>query len=138
MSDLLDAIPQKHSDMLADAWCSHDRRLAERFGQAVRKARAELGQGGNFASIVRRAWALDPDLRERFGDAVSSGLRKMWSDAAVRAEQSERIKQTYTQDLRKQRSESLKRNWADVNFREKMLRSSARLPNGRFGARGPV
>jgi hypothetical protein len=62
----------------------------------------------------------------------------MWANADVRAEQSERIKQTYTQDLRKQRSEALKRNWADAGFREKMLPSSARLPNGRFGARGSV
>jgi hypothetical protein len=44
----------------------------------------------------------------------------------VRAEQSERIKQTYTQDLRKQRSEELKKNWADAGFREKMMRARAR------------
>jgi hypothetical protein len=138
MTDLI-ADPRKHySDVLAGAWCAHDRQLAERFSQAVRKARAELGQGGNFASIVRRAWAIDPDLRELFGDAVSAGLRKMWSDAAARAAQSERIKQTYTQNLRKQRSEALKKNWADADFREKMLRSSARLPNGRFGPRDDV
>ena len=137
MSDLI-AIPQKHSDVIAAAWCAHDRQLAERFSRAMVKARAEPGQGGNFASIVRRAWALDPDLRERFGDAVSSGLRKMWSDAAARAEQGKRIKQTYTENLRKQRSEALREKWADAGFREKMLRSSARLPNGRFGARGPV
>jgi hypothetical protein len=130
--------PQKHSDMLADAWCSHNRQLAERFSRAMRKARSELGQGGNFTAVLKRAWALDPDLRGQFGDAVSAGLRKMWTSAAVRAEQSERIKQTYTQNLRKQRSEALKKNWADAGFREKMLRSSARLPNGRFGARGPV
>jgi hypothetical protein len=114
----------------------HNRQLAERFSRAVRKARAELGQGGNFTAILKKAWASDPDLRGQFGDAVSAGLRKMWSDAAVRVEQSERIKQTYTQNLRKQRSEALKRNWADANFRERMLRSSARLSNGRFGARG--
>jgi hypothetical protein len=126
-------IPQKHSDVIANAWCSHDRQLAERFRQAMRRARAELGQGGNFAAVLKRAWALDPDLRERFGDAISMGLRKMWANAAVRAEQSERIKQTYTQDLRRQRSEALKRNWADAGFREKMIRASARLPNGRFG-----
>jgi hypothetical protein len=129
------AIPQKHSDLIADAWRADDRRLAERFRQAMRRARSELGQGGNFTAVLKRAWALDPDLRELFGAAVSSGLRKMWSDAAMRAEQSERIKQTYTQDLRKQRSEALKRNWADAGFREKMMRSSARLPNGRFGER---
>ena len=85
--DTVSTVSRKHSAVLADAWCSHNRQLAERFGQAVRKARVELGQGGNFASIVRRAWALDPDLRVQFGDAVSAGLRKMWSDAAVRAEQ---------------------------------------------------
>jgi hypothetical protein len=62
----------------------------------------------------------------------------MWSDAAARAEQGKRIRQTYTQDLRKQRSEKLKENWANAAFRERMLRSSARLPNGRFGARSPV
>jgi hypothetical protein len=132
------AIPQKHSDLIADAWRADDRRLAERFRQAMRRARSELGQGGNFTAVLKRAWALDPDLRELFGAAVSSGLRKMWANAAVRAEQSERIKQTYTQDLRKQRSEALKRNWADAGFREKMIRASARLPNGRFGARGSV
>ena len=104
----------------------------------MKKACAELGQGGNFTAILKKAWASDPDLRGQFGDAVSAGLWKMWSDAAVRAEQSERIKQTYTQELRRRRSEELKKNWADVGFREKMLRSSARLPNGRFGARGPV
>jgi GAF domain-containing protein len=134
MTDLT-AIPQKHSDMLADAWCSHDRQLAERFRRAMKKARAELGQGGNFTAVLKRAWALDPDLRGQFGAAVSVGLRRMWSDAAVRAEQSERIKQTYTESLRKRRSEALKKNWADVGFREKMLSSTARLPNGRFGPR---
>jgi hypothetical protein len=122
MTDLI-AIPQKHSDVLADAWCSHDRQLAQRFSQAMKKARAELGQGGNFAAISKRAWASDPDLRGQFGAAVSRGLRAMWSDAAVRAEQSERIKQTYTQNLRKQRSEELKKNWADADFREKMMRA---------------
>ena len=110
----------KHSDVIAAAWRSHDRQLAERFSQAMRRARAELGQGGNFAAISKKAWASDPDLRGQFGDAVSAGLRKMWANAAVRAEQSERIKQTYTQNLRKQRSEVLKANWADVGFREKM------------------
>jgi hypothetical protein len=124
--------------MLADAWRADDRRLAERFSRAVRKARAELGQGGNFAAVLKRAWALDPDLRGQFGAAVSSGLRRMWSDAAARVEQSRVIKQSYTQSLRKQRSEALKRNWADAGFREKMIRASARLPNGRFGARGSV
>jgi hypothetical protein len=130
-----DYVPRKHSDMLVAAWRACDRQLAERFRQAMRRARSELGPGGNFAAVLKRAWALDPDLRERFGDAVSSGLKKMWSDAAVRAEQSERIKQTYTESLRKQRSEALKRNWADAGFREKMMRSSVRLPNGRFGER---
>ena len=81
------AIPQKHSDVIADAWRADDRQLAERFRQAMRRARSELGPGGNFAAVLKRAWALDPDLRELFGDAVSSGLRKMWSDADVRAEQ---------------------------------------------------
>jgi hypothetical protein len=125
MADLI-VIPQKHSDVLVDAWCSHNRQLAERFSRAMKKARAELGQGGNFATISKRAWASDPDLRGQFGDAVSAGLRKMWSNAAVRAEQSERIKQTYTQNLRRQRSEELKKNWADADFREKMMRARAR------------
>ena len=126
MPDLI-AIPQKHSDVLVGAWRSHNRQLAERFSQAMKKARAELGQGGNFTAILKKAWASDPDLRGQFGDAVSAGLRKMWSDAAVRAEQSERIKQTYTQNLRKQRSEELKKNWADADFREKMMRARARV-----------
>jgi hypothetical protein len=117
------AIPRKHSDVIADAWCSHNRQLAERFSRAVKKARVELGQGGNFTAVLKRAWALDPDLRGQFGEAVSAGLRKMWASAAVRAEQSERIKQAYTQDLRRQRSEALKRNWADADFREKMMRA---------------
>jgi hypothetical protein len=134
MTDLT-AIPRKHSALIADAWRSHNRQLAERFSRAVRKARVELGQGGNFTAILKKAWASDPDLRGQFGDAVSAGLRKMWSDAAVRAEQSERTKQTYTQDLRKRRSEALRKNWSSADFREKMLRSSARLPNGRFGSR---
>jgi hypothetical protein len=133
--DTVSTVSRKHSGVIADAWCSHNRQLAERFRQAMKKARVELGQGSNFASIVRRAWAIDPDLRVEFGDAVSAGLRKMWSDAAVRAEQSERTKQTYTQDLRKRRSEALRKNWSSADFREKMLRSSARLPNGRFGSR---
>ena len=137
MTDLI-AIPQKHSDMLAAAWRAQDRRLAERFRQAMRQARSELGPGGNFGAVLKRAWSLDPELRGLFGDAVSAGLRRMWSSDVLRAEQSERIKQTYTQDLRKQRSEALRKNWSSAGFREKMLRSSARLPNGRFGARGPV
>jgi hypothetical protein len=122
MTDLI-AIPQKHSDVLADAWCSDNRQLAARFSQAMKKACAELGQGGNFTAILKRAWASDPDLRGQFGDAVSAGLRRMWSDAAVRAEQSERIKQSYTKNLRRRRSEKLREMWADTNFREKMLRA---------------
>jgi hypothetical protein len=135
--DTVSTVSRKHSGVIADAWCSHNRQLAARFSQAVRKARVEL-KGGNFASIVRRAWALDPELRELFGAAVSSGLRKMWSDVGLRAQQSARTKQTYTAELRKQRSETLKKNWADAGFREKMMRSSARLPNGRFGSRDDV
>jgi len=126
VTDLI-AIPQKHSDVLVHAWRSYDRQLAERFSQAMKKACAELGQGGNFTAILKKAWASDPDLRGQFGDAVSAGLRKMWANAAVRAEQSERIKQTYTQNLRKQRSEELKKNWADADFREKMMRARARV-----------
>jgi hypothetical protein len=129
------AIPQKHSAVVGDAWRAHDRRLAERFRRAMQKARSELGPGGKFGAVLKRAWALDPDLRELFGDAISMGLREMWSDVDARAEQSERIKQTYTESLRKRRSEALRKNWSSVDFREKMLRSSARLPNGRFGSR---
>jgi hypothetical protein len=55
-----DYVPRKHSDMLADAWCSHNRQLAERFSQAMKKARAELGQGGNFTALLKSAWASDP------------------------------------------------------------------------------
>jgi hypothetical protein len=138
VKDIVSTVSRKHSDVIADAWCSHNRQLAERFRQAMRRARAEIGQGGNFTAVLTRAWTIDPDLRGQFGDAVSAGLKRMWSDAAVRAEQSERIRRTYTQDLRKQRSEALKKNWADAGFREKMLRSSARLPNGRFGPRDDV
>jgi hypothetical protein len=125
LSDLI-AIPQKHSDLIADAWCSDDRQLAARFSRAMKKARAELGHGGSFTAILKAAWASDPDLRGQFGDAVSAGLRKLWSCAEARAEQSARIKQTYTQDLRKQRSEELKKNWADAGFRERMMRARAR------------
>jgi hypothetical protein len=131
------AISRKHSAVIAAAWCSHDRQLAARFSEAMRKARTEL-PGGSFAVVLRRAWASDPDLRGQFGSAVSAGLRRMWASTATRAAQSDRIKQTYTESLRKQRSEALRKNWADAGFREKMMRSSARLPNGRFGARGPV
>src|ERR1700738_5199209 len=119
MTDLI-AVPQKHSDVLVDAWCSHNRQLAERFSQAMKKARAELGQGGSFAAISKRAWASDPDLRGHFGAAVSTGLRGMWASAAVREAQSVRIRQAYTPDLRRQRSEELKKNWADADFRAKM------------------
>jgi hypothetical protein len=126
MTDLI-AIPQKHSDVLADAWCSHNRQLAGRFSQAMKKARSELGQGGNFTAILKKAWASDPGLRGQFGDAVSAGLRKMWASAAVRAAQSERIRRAYTQTLRKQRSEELKKNWADAGFRAKMMRARARV-----------
>jgi hypothetical protein len=47
----------------------------------------------------------------------------MWASAVVRAEQSARIKRTYTPNLRKRRSEKLKENWANAGFREKMLRN---------------
>jgi hypothetical protein len=44
MTDLF-AIPQKHSDVLAGAWCSHNRQLAERFSQAMKKvARARVAE----------------------------------------------------------------------------------------------
>jgi hypothetical protein len=125
MTDLI--VPQKHSDVLVGAWSSQNRQLAGRFSQAMKRARAELGQGGSFAAISKRAWASDPDLRGQFGDAVSAGLRQMWSNAAVRAQQSERIKQTYERgDLRKRRSERLKKNWASADFRQKMLRTRGR------------
>jgi hypothetical protein len=54
----------------------HTMQLAERFSQAVRKARAELGQGGNFASIVG-GQGNRSGSRERFGDAVP-GPETMW------------------------------------------------------------
>ena len=111
------------SNVLSAAWGPH----RQRFSEAMRQARSEIGPGGSFAAVSRKAWASDPDLRGQFGDAVSAGLRKMWANAAVRAEQSERIKQTYTQNLRKQRSEELKKNWADADFREKMMRARARV-----------
>jgi hypothetical protein len=133
MPDLI-TVPQKHSDVLADAWCSDNRQLAERFSRAMKRARAELGQGGSFAAISKRAWASDPDLRGQFGDAVSAGLRKMWANAAMRAEQSERIKQSYTQSLRKQRSERLRENWADADFRARMMRARARGNNSKEAA----
>jgi hypothetical protein len=133
-----DYVPRKHSDMLAAAWRAHNRQLAERFRQAMRRARSELGPGGKFGAVLKRAWALDPDLRERFGDAISMGLREMWADVDARAEQSRAIKQSYTQSLRRRRSEKLKENWGNASFRAKMLRSSARLPNGRFGPRDDV
>jgi hypothetical protein len=137
MTDLI-TIPKKHSAVVGDAWRAHDRRLAERFRQAMKKARAELGRAADFATVLRRAWASDPLLSRQFGDAVSMGLRSMWASDVSRAEQSRKIKQSYTLALRKRRSEALKANWADAGFREKMLRSSARLPNGRFGPRDDV
>jgi hypothetical protein len=134
MTDLI-TIPQRHSDLITSVWHADDRQLAERFRQALRRARSELGPSSSFGAVLKRAWALDPDLRGQFGDAVSAGLRKMWSSDVLRAEQSERIRKTYSQDLRQRRSETLRKNWADAGFRAKMLRSSARLPNGRFGSR---
>jgi hypothetical protein len=113
-------------DALADAWRSHDRQLAERFSRAMTKARGEL-QGGSFTTILRRAWASDPSLRNQFGAAVSKGLKRMWSDAATRAAQSERIRRTYTANLRALRSERLKANWADAGFREKMMLANRKM-----------
>jgi hypothetical protein len=51
-------------------------------------------------------------------------LRKMWANSATRAEQSDRIKQSYTQSpsLRRLRSEGLRANWANTAFRERMMR----------------
>ena len=111
------------SGVLVAAWGTHNR---QRFSQAMRKARSDIGQGGNFPAIVRRAWASDPGLRDRFGDAVSAGLKRMWSNPVVRVEQSRRIKQSYTPQLRRQRSERLKTNWANAAFREKMKRARGR------------
>jgi hypothetical protein len=98
---------QRHADVLSAVWRSQNRQLAERFGRSLKKARAELG-GGNYSAIVRRAWAVDPNLRGEFGAAISSGLRAMWSNPDTRAAQSERIRQSYTPKLRKLRSEALK------------------------------
>jgi hypothetical protein len=124
MTDII-SIPQKHSHVLVGAWCSHDRQLAERFSRAMRKARVELGPVSSFAAVSRKAWATDPDLRGLFGDAVSKGLRQMWANTAMRAEQSARIRKTYTQNLRRQRGEALRKNWANADFREKMKRARA-------------
>jgi hypothetical protein len=123
--DTVSTVSRKHSDVIADAWCSHNRQLAERFRQAMRRARSELGQGVTFTAVLKRAWASDPGLREQFGDAVSAGLRAMWASDVLRAEQSARIRQSYTPNLRKRRSEALTRNWADAGFREKMMRARA-------------
>jgi hypothetical protein len=106
-----------NADVISAAWGPH----RQRFSEAMRQARSEIGPGGSFAAVSRRAWAIDPNLREQFGDAVGRGLRQMWSDAVKRAEQSERIRKTYTQSLRRRRSEKLKENWANANFRERML-----------------
>jgi hypothetical protein len=124
MTDLLDAIPQKHSALIADAWQRDNRQLAARFSAAMKRARSEL-PGGSFTAILKRAWALDPELRNEFGQAVASGLKKMWASDVLRAEQSERIKQSYTLALRRLRSETLARNWADDAFRQKMMRARA-------------
>jgi hypothetical protein len=112
-----------NSDVLTDVWRSDNRQFAERFGRAMKQARVELGQGGSFAQVSKRAWAIDPTMREQFGSAVSQGLRRLWSDAAVRAEQGKRIRRAYTPNLRKRRSEALRQNWANAGFREKMLRA---------------
>jgi hypothetical protein len=116
-----------NSDVLAGVWRSHNRQLAERFSQAMRKARAELGRGGDFAAISKKAWAIDPDLRGQFGDAISSGLRRMWASADARSAQGTRIRQSYTPDLRRRRSERLRENWADAGFRAKMMCARARV-----------
>jgi hypothetical protein len=120
--DLMTVVPQKHSHVLADAWSSHDRQLAERWSQAMKKACAE--KRDHFSAALKEAWASDPELRAQFGQAVSTGLRLMWANAAVRAQQSERIKQTYERgDLRRRRSERLRQNWANADFRKRMLRA---------------
>jgi alkanesulfonate monooxygenase SsuD/methylene tetrahydromethanopterin reductase-like flavin-dependent oxidoreductase (luciferase family) len=101
---------RRHSDVLADVWSSHD--LAARFGEAMKRARVELGRGVNFTTIVARAWASDPSLRDQFGSAVSAGLKRMWASDVLRAAQSERIRKAYTPDLRRQRSEAARKRWA--------------------------
>jgi hypothetical protein len=116
-----------NSDVLTDVWRSDNRQFAERFGRAMKQARVELGQGGSFAQVSKRAWAIDPTMREQFGSAVSQGLRRMWSNVDVRAEQSERIKQSYTRSLRRRRSETLRDNWATADFRERMTRARVRV-----------
>ena len=109
------------SNVLSTAWGPH----RQRFSEAMRQARSEIGPGGSFTAVVRKAWAIDPCLRGQFGSAVSAGLRKMWANSATRAEQSDRIKQSYTQSpsLRRLRSEGLKANWANTAFRERMMRA---------------
>ena len=121
MTDLI-AIPQKHSDVLVDAWSSHNRQLAERWSQALKKACAEKKRD-HFSAALKEAWASDPELRAKFGQAVSAGLRRMWANSLRRAEQSERVRRAYTPNLRRRRSEKLREMWANAGFREKMKRA---------------
>src|ERR1700730_16401677 len=109
-------------DVLVDVWSSHNRHLAERWSQALKKACAEKKRD-HLSAALKEAWASDPELRAKFGQAVSAGLRRMWASSLRRAEQSERVRRAYTPNLRRRRSEKLREMWADTNFRGKMLRA---------------
>ena len=109
-------------DVLVDVWSSHNRQLAERWSQALKKACAEKKRD-HFSAALKEAWASDPELRAKFGQAVSAGLRRMWANSLRRAEQSERVRRAYTPNLRRRRSEKLREMWANAGFREKMKRA---------------
>jgi hypothetical protein len=125
----------KYCDVLSAAWAADDPSLADRFGSYLKKACAELGRD-DWTATMSAAWAEDSDLRAAFGKAVSRGLRKMWADPSARAQQSDRIKQTYANGiLRKKRSAERKENWANADYREKMAAVAARKwANPQFSA----
>src|ERR1700730_1596825 len=109
-------------DVLVDVWSSHNRQLAERWSQALKKACAEKKRD-HFSAALKEAWASDPELRAKFGQAVSAGLRRMWGNSLRRGEQRERVRRAYRPNLRRRRSEKLREMWANAGFREKMKRA---------------
>jgi hypothetical protein len=151
-------LAQAHSDMMVETWASNDPRLAERFSGAMKKACAEYP--ADLSAALRSAWESDPELRAKFGEAMSEGLRKMWADPARRAQMgravsersrkmwadpatyvrlSEAIKQGRKQafeqgDLRERMSMAAKKAWAEGTGEKVRAALARKIANGEFGA----
>src|SRR5262245_31865816 len=100
----------EYSAVMVEAWKASPE-LAAVFQEAVKQACA--GQPWSREAMLAAWESIPVEAREQFCAAISERMKRLWSDPEARAEQSERIKRTYNDNLRESRRASMKRRWAD-------------------------